>query len=366
VVGLRESCRDNRFCSGCFAPSGWVRRLSVLACVASITVTLCGTVLQNDVAEAAASTWSMTRGDNQTNAAELNAVSCTSSSFCEAVGNYTNSSGVTQNLIETWNGASWAIATSPDNGSGDNYLLAVSCTSSNSCETVGYYATSSGHTRNLIEIWNGTSWAVATSPDKGLSPELNGVSCTTLTFCEAVGSYTDSSGVTQNLIETWYGTSWTIATSPDKGTLDNSLSWVSCKKQSFCETVGNYTNPSVEPRNLIETWNGTSWAVSKSPNEKDTLADFLSGVSCTRLSFCEAVGTYETDSQVGQNVIEVWNGTSWAITTSPQKGPNTLSAVSCTNSSFCEAVGFFENSSEVTQSLIEVWNGTSWQIQPSP
>ena len=396
-----------------------MRCLCVLLCVACVTTTLEVAVNRSGVAEAALSTGPITASATASSSAFLNAVSCTSSTFCEAVGYYSNSSGVSQNLIETWNGTSWTIATSPDEGSNDNYLYGVSCTSSTFCEAVGYYSNSSGVSQNLIETWNGTSWTIATSPDEGsndnylygvsctsstfceavgyynkpsgssqnlietwngtswtiaTSPQkkeglgLDGVSCTTPTFCEAVGSYTNAStGVEQNLIETWNGTTWATAASPDKGGLDNSLVGSSCKNLSFCAAVGSYTNAAIESRNLVETWNGTSWAIAKSPS-KGNLINFLSGVACAGSRFCEAVGNYENSSHVGKNLIETWNGTSWAITTSPDKGTgqNALSAVSCSTSRFCEAVGFYYNSSEVGQSLIETWNGSSWQIQAAP
>jgi hypothetical protein len=39
----------------------------------------------------------------------LNAVSCTSAYFCEAVGTATGSSGYTISLAERWNGTAWKV-----------------------------------------------------------------------------------------------------------------------------------------------------------------------------------------------------------------------------------------------------------------
>ena len=62
----------------------------------------------------------------------MNSVSCTSATNCVAVGHFdTGPTGdqVAHTLIETWDGTSWTIATSPDVGTVTNDLRSVSCTS---------------------------------------------------------------------------------------------------------------------------------------------------------------------------------------------------------------------------------------------
>src|SRR4029079_6298729 len=115
-------------------------------------------------------------------------------------------------LIESWNGTSWTVATSPNTGTSVNLLNGVSCVAANSCTAVGYYYNGTTN-RTLIESWNGTSWTVATSPNTGTTTTeniLDGVSCVTANACKAVGHY--GSGTTaRTLIESWNGTSWTVA-----------------------------------------------------------------------------------------------------------------------------------------------------------
>ena len=69
-----------------------------------------------------------------------------------------------QTLIEHWDGASWAIVTSPNTSPAPaNILVAVTCASASDCWAVGYDYDSVDQT--LIERWDGTSWAIVSSPN---------------------------------------------------------------------------------------------------------------------------------------------------------------------------------------------------------
>jgi hypothetical protein len=106
------------------------------------------------------------------------------------------SSGVYTTLAESWNGTSWSVVNSPSPSDNLNQLNSVSCVSPVACTAVGYVSTLSGGYRTLIESWNGTSWSVVSSPNIGsaTSPNsLEGVSCTSATACTAVGVHYASS-----------------------------------------------------------------------------------------------------------------------------------------------------------------------------
>jgi hypothetical protein len=100
---------------------------------------------------------------------------------------------------------SWKIVRSANRTDTVNYLDAVACSSSTRCEAVGYYNTSSNVQVPLAEGWNGTRWAVQTTPNPtgAIFSELNAVACLSATNCEAVGDYQNSSGVTLTLAERW-------------------------------------------------------------------------------------------------------------------------------------------------------------------
>ena len=68
-------------------------------------------------------------------------------------------------------------------------LSRVSCTSVTACTAVGFAASTSG---TLIESWDGTTWSVASSPSKGSGSSLADVSCLPAATCTAVGAYISS------------------------------------------------------------------------------------------------------------------------------------------------------------------------------
>jgi hypothetical protein len=54
----------------------------------------------------------------------------------------------------------------------------------------------------VIESWDGTSWSVLHSPNRGMWSELDGVSCASATACIAVGFHQPTgTGVFKTLIE---------------------------------------------------------------------------------------------------------------------------------------------------------------------
>src|SRR5207247_800044 len=151
---------------------------------------------------------------------------------------------------------------------------------------------------------------------------LFGVTCASAAQCWAVGSFFNGSS-TQALIERWDGTSWAIAISPAAG-ID--LLGVTCVSASQCWAVGDYY-PGSYAQTLTERWDGISWAIVPSPNTNTGQDQTLYGVTCTSASDCWAVGTYDPGGDVGLGLIERWNGTSWAIVSSPNVGPTYLTDV---------------------------------------
>ncbi len=283
------------------------------------------------------STWQIVSSPNQgflNN--QLEGVSCTSLTWCMAVGSYFDPvTGMYQTLIENWNGSNWTISPSP----GQAELFAVSCTSSTNCAAVG----------EINESWNGTAWSIVPSPTPSSSNyNLSGVSCTNSTSCMAVGYYDNASLTSQTLIESWNGSTWTVVPSPNLGSFNNVLSGVSCTTPTNCVAVGHYISASDVLQTLIETWNASSWSVTSSPNSSGNSQ--LLGVSCTKLTKCVAVGDYSFGT-----LIESWKRTGWLVTPSPNQGSSdSLSSVSCTRPKRCVAVGYGINALTATdQTLIE-------------
>jgi hypothetical protein len=175
-----------------------------------------------------------------TTAAKLSDVSCVSSSACWAVGYVEVSGQPRRTLVLTWNGTSWSTQTSA-NPSGANLaqLHGIECTSSSACEAVGQYLDGSSVQHALAEGWNGSTWSLQTVPDpvSGTDPVLQDVSCSSSSTCEGVGQYTSTTPSTEPMAAGWNGSTWSLQAVPkDAGVSDAFLIGVSCP--SSCMAVG--------------------------------------------------------------------------------------------------------------------------------
>ncbi len=330
------------------------RAVSVLAVGALVASALSSIVFSEGVARAAPSTWSIVHSPNPSKTKSLFAgVSCPSPAYCVAVGWVEGS--VYSTLTETWNGTSWTVVPSQNPGA-NNILEAVSCTSPTNCIAVGVTDSAT-----LVESWNGTSWSIVPSPNPTSNNDLVDVSCTSSSFCVAVGFDNDHG---ESLVETWDGTSWTVTPSPNEAnSRGNQLERVSCTSPTSCVAVGFYGASYFLEQTLVESWDGTSWTVTPSPNV-GTKDNDLTGVSCTSVTSCVAVGS----SGLSEPFIETWDGTSWAVTSIPKrpKHRDGLSAVTCTSATNCVSVGTSYSHGRPERTLVETWDGTSWSISPSP
>jgi hypothetical protein len=290
-----------------------------------------------------------------------------------AVGDYFDHDNglVEKTLAETFNGGAWTILPTP-NSSSDNFLFGVSCPGVGSCAAVGQHG-QVFVAQTLIEMWDGTSWSIVPTPNRGSSDNrLLGVSCPSLNFCvavgESVGQYVNGNpvGVT-TLVETFDGTSWTITPSPNPNGLgtNSGLNSVSCTTPTNCVAAGGSFD-ATGIRTLVESWNGTTWSIVPTPSP--TSGDLLLGVSCAEVTSCMAVGTSGIFGPTPrQTLAEIWNGSSWSVIPSPDGGPgeNRLNAVSCDQPHRCVTVGR-ANDGTVNRSLVEAWDGTSLSLVPSP
>jgi hypothetical protein len=320
-------------------------------------------------------------GSGNTNS--LNGVSCVSHKHhgtnksthakptrCVAVGSYYDGSRV-RTLVEVWDGRKWSVAASPNQGTFDNYLFAVSCVSETRCVAVGLAITSSAGTSasTLVEAWDGTTWSIVPSPNPQTVNVLSGVSCADATHCVAVGykNNTNFGYSITTLIETWDGTTWSVSDSPNPGLADT-LTDVSCTSTTRCVAVGDHNNSIDGYRTLVETWDGSAWSVTPSANLPGTI-NVLIGVSCTSPTACVAVGTHVQN--IAETLVETWDGTAWSIVPSPSPGTeydatNSLNSVSCVSATSCVAVGGYYDGAVSAPTLVETWDGTSWTVTPSP
>jgi hypothetical protein len=318
--------------------------------------------------------WSIvtTPNTSPTQENQLLGVSCPTTTFCVAVGHAKNASDIDQTLIQTYDGSNWSIVPSPNTSTLlDNDLAEVSCTSTTSCIAVGTAMSPTHFAQTLVEKFDGVNWSIMSSPNTSpTQPQfLNGLTCQSATLCVAVGAYEIVPGLTQTLVLTYNGTNWAITPSPNSSDTEvNILGTVSCASATNCVAVGTFFGATAG-RTLIETYDGTSWVITPSPNTSDTEANTLNGVSCVSPTACEAVGNFADSDFTLHTLVETFDGTSWAITPSPNTSDtqdNSLLSVSCTSSTSCVAAGNTGKPAPVQQTLLEGLSGTTWSIIPSP
>ncbi len=330
----------------------------------------------------------------------LDGVFCTSASNCWAVGSARHHT-FDQDQALHWTGQKWVpVATPKLSGSGSE-LSAVRCLTASNCWAVGEY-TRKGAQLDQILHWTGKKWLAVPTPTPGgtLAGDenmLSDVSCVSASNCWAAGTY-------GNTIETshsetvlalnqalhWNGRKWSLVATPQPGGIArndaSALISVRCAAAQDCWAAGTYgklrainIGKSTLSSEMLH-WNGKAWRKVTVPSPGGTgKGSFtqLSGLSCTSLTNCWAVGEacrFGTTSQRFLNLALHWNGKRWFRIGTPNpagakaNSVNSLSAVTCLTAGNCWAVGTLEGMSLHAFELIQIlhWNGTNWSQVTAP
>ena len=332
--------------------------------------------------------------NNENPTAIVTGVSCPTSSWCVAVGNYitsTAANGVANNdttgndapFIDTFSNGTWTASEPvlPTNANTNpayffGGLSGVSCWAIGACVAVGTYTLSEGvGTSAWADTLSGTTWTSAELPVPGNatvdnynaagngSPLLYGVDCPTASSCMAVGAVRVPQGTTgnpyQGLAETLVGGTWTAdeVVQPSNADLTSSasLKGVSCASTvTTCTAVGQYAHVSgsygVE-YGWIASLAGSAWSSTEAPmpananTSFDNQIAFLSSVSCPASGGCVAAGTYIGPTG-GEDIgmidtlpaaSSTWSTTAAALPSdfaslyTPGDGYSYLEGVSCTS-----------------------------------
>jgi hypothetical protein len=276
-------------------------------------------------------------------------------------------------FVATYDGTNWKAQTvgATRNTGNDAEINAISCTSATFCLAVGEFADQPGGagTQALAVVYNGTTWTastVAAKKNTGDSARFFSVSCATgQTFCVAGGSYRDSSGL-QAIASTYNSGTWSTK-ALEKG--ENSgniaaITAVSCVASNFCAAGGYYTSSGTQFA-FASLWNGENWTsdtldAAKTSGKTSTVG----GISCASESLCTLVGGVSTSNSYEQAFAAVYDGLGWSyrlIGTKLNTDNNgRLDDVSCTGT-LCTAVGRYEDTNTGVQALAAVYNGSSWQ-----
>jgi hypothetical protein len=250
------------------------------------------------------SVWSIAPSPNSGPGSGLNGVTCLAGGSCVAVGYGTLKSGVGQTLVEVQDGGGWSIVASPDVGTNGNFLDSVSCTTLTFCMAVGQAATTGGFPELILaELWNGISWSIVDTKnrDKTESNSLDSVSCSDPQFCMAVGEYPNPNHKASTLSELWNGLSWTVLSSQNEAH-SNDLFGTSCDASHQCLAVGRGGLSGDQAQTMIEHWSGTAWRLVASPARGVTST--LAGVVCLSGGWCNTVGS-SLNSSTARTLVEI-------------------------------------------------------------
>jgi hypothetical protein len=314
--------------------------------------------------------------------ATLLGVSCTSTTFCMAVGDSNDnaqcldgggSDSGQDTLAERWDGHAWLVVDTPSfgqcgtQGGGRNgyydILSAVSCTSGTSCVSVGGFVNAPGVApdgeQTAAATWSGTTWSAHPALDPNASDDLTAVSCTAATTCLAVGSTTTSQSQSQSLAQEWNGSTWTDVPTPQVAT-PGVFNGVSCTGPAACVAVG--TDGLTSNPTLIETWTGGgAWSRSAAPAVYQP-----DGVSCPAAAHCTVVGdsltAFSQSPSVVSAVVLMSHGATYQRTFLPVSTvePNRLVSESCVGKT-CFAVGSLSEADVVPEPLIETGGASGWR-----
>ncbi len=307
---------------------------------------------------------------------QLTSVTCTSATSCVAVGSYEvpgQSSGglaLFDGLVETLSGTTWTATEAPlPAGAASNQtafvLWSVACVSASSCLAVGQYQDSSGNQQGLVETLSGTTWtateaALPAGAAASQTADLVSVVCPSTSSCVAVGFYADSSGSSQGLLETLSGTTWTATEAPVTTAHSQAdLVSVACASASSCAAAGEYRDSSGNRQGLLDTLSGTTWTATEAPVPAGAFVDpnaNLVSVACPSATSCVAVGAYTSSSGGAEGLLETLSGTTWTATEAPLPPGASQTAgpvsVACPSVSSCVAVGYYTDSSGNIEGLL--------------
>jgi hypothetical protein len=123
---------------------------------------------------------------------------------------------------------------------------------------------------------------------------------------------------------------------------------------------------------LVEHWNGTAFAVVKSPGlqGRDNRLEDVDGIAPDDIW---AVGHADRTVSIGSSsLIEHWDGRRWSIVPSPNLGTsgslNDLTGVAAVAADDAWAVGTFQKTGFGTEyrALVQHWNGAAWSNLKNP
>jgi hypothetical protein len=321
----------------------------------------------------------------------LDAVVCHGRRSCVAVGNYTDTSGGDQGLIETLaDGTATAREASlPGNAATTNpnaAIIGLSCPTEHSCVGVGQYVDSRGVQQGLVETLASGTWTATEAPQPAnasttqYSSVVYGITCRTVGFCIGTGTYVDSSGNDQGLIETLSGITWNATEAPlppNASTVQYAvLRDVVCPAVGSCVALGNYHDSITNDQGFVDNLSGGTWTPTETPlpdNNAVGSEGSLNHLACVKLGRCVAEGSYTATTGGVQGLIDTLSGGTWTAHEAQLPGDAAtanqgadLTDVSCSSPAFCVGVGQYVDANAALQGLVETRSGPNFTPSQAP
>jgi len=311
--------------------------------------------------------WTLINSPNANDQAnELRGVSAAADNDAWAVGTVyaDNTFTKSRTLIEHWDGTRWSVVKSPNINASINILEAVAAVTANDVWAVGIGITGFS-TTPLIEHWNGIAWSIVANRGTTVGG-LGGVAVVSANDVWAVG--TGRAGDEDStLILHWNGAAWSHVPSPNVGPeVDNGLAAVTAIASDDVWAVGTQQPTSLTaPHTLTLHWDGTAWSIVPSANTRQTSGNHLLAVAAVASDDVWATGFTPSIA-----LAEHWDGNSWSLVSTPlitgASSPSVSGAVALANGDVWAVGQFFQNSQSRSRTLTELWNGSSWSVVSSP
>jgi len=272
---------------------------------------------------------------DQSKPAFISEVACPAPGSCVATGWYTDSNGDIQGLIETLSTGSWSASTAPlpgdaqprplpSQGLPPTDLVVVRCAAMGDCVATGNYTDSKGGMQPLIETLSQGNWTAgkATLPSDAAAPNPNAflwaIACQAPGSCVAGGHYNTRGGQSRDLVATQSGGTWTPAVAPLPADAAASQKWsanqltgltaAACQAVGTCMEAGTYIAGNGALEGVIVWLSGGAWTSARAPLPAGAAgADqfaFFDSAACPTTGACFAVGGYKAADGSTEPMLE--------------------------------------------------------------
>ena len=257
-----------------------------------------------------------------------------------------------QNLIMFDGGHGWAQVASPDPGTIQDELTAVSASGPADAWAVGYYDTGKTFAPQALH-WDGSSWTREPFPALHHEIDTEGISVADISPDDAWMVAGQLRG--PPLLAHWDGTAWSLVTPPAGVRI---LSAVAASGPDDVWAAGIAKAPTLTA--VILHYNGRTWRKSA------TLPGIAPVTGMTSISRKQA---WVVGSAGEASAAVEWNGSAWHVVPTPTLSTqDVLRAVSGTARGGVWAVGSFADFSRGigdAQPMALHWDGTAWTAVPA-